>query len=77
MEYRQCLEDDGTVPQAVLKNLAEAVGGHYHCYSPESEVSCCLLLSPSAAWCRGPWAKADQPMYSLPSHPQAHGHTQV
>uniref|UniRef100_G1LAK8 von Willebrand factor A domain containing 3A n=1 Tax=Ailuropoda melanoleuca TaxID=9646 RepID=G1LAK8_AILME len=26
------------VPLAVLKNLAEAVGGHYHCYSPETEV---------------------------------------
>ncbi|XP_054570387.1 von Willebrand factor A domain-containing protein 3A [Eptesicus fuscus] len=26
------------VPPAVLKNLAEAVGGHYHCYSPESEI---------------------------------------
>ncbi|XP_045632443.1 von Willebrand factor A domain-containing protein 3A isoform X2 [Ursus americanus] len=26
------------VPLAVLKNLAEAVGGYYHCYSPETEV---------------------------------------
>ncbi|KAK1344450.1 hypothetical protein QTO34_013144 [Cnephaeus nilssonii] len=26
------------VPPAVLKNLAEAVGGRYHCYSPESEI---------------------------------------
>ncbi|KAM7147560.1 von Willebrand factor A domain-containing protein 3A isoform 3-T4 [Molossus nigricans] len=26
------------VPPAVLKNLAEAVGGHYHCYTPEMEV---------------------------------------
>uniref|UniRef100_G1P0R8 von Willebrand factor A domain containing 3A n=1 Tax=Myotis lucifugus TaxID=59463 RepID=G1P0R8_MYOLU len=26
------------VPPAVLKNLAEAVGGHYHCYTPESEI---------------------------------------
>ncbi|XP_045632445.1 von Willebrand factor A domain-containing protein 3A isoform X3 [Ursus americanus] len=27
------------VPLAVLKNLAEAVGGYYHCYSPETEIS--------------------------------------
>nr|KAF6491469.1 von Willebrand factor A domain containing 3A [Molossus molossus] len=26
------------VPPAVLKNLAEAVGGHYHCYTPEMEI---------------------------------------
>ncbi|XP_006872055.1 PREDICTED: von Willebrand factor A domain-containing protein 3A [Chrysochloris asiatica] len=26
------------VPPAVLKNLAEAVGGYYHCYSPETEI---------------------------------------
>ncbi|XP_032699914.1 von Willebrand factor A domain-containing protein 3A isoform X2 [Lontra canadensis] len=26
------------VPLAVLKNLAEALGGYYHCYSPETEV---------------------------------------
>ncbi|XP_045142037.1 von Willebrand factor A domain-containing protein 3A isoform X2 [Echinops telfairi] len=26
------------VPPAVLKNLAEAVEGYYHCYSPETEV---------------------------------------
>ncbi|XP_019062940.2 von Willebrand factor A domain-containing protein 3A [Fukomys damarensis] len=26
------------VPAAVLKNLAEALGGHYHCYSPETEL---------------------------------------
>ncbi|XP_004373512.1 von Willebrand factor A domain-containing protein 3A [Trichechus manatus latirostris] len=26
------------VPLAVLKNLAEAVGGYYHCYSPETEI---------------------------------------
>ncbi|KAM5227714.1 von Willebrand factor A domain-containing protein 3A [Ctenodactylus gundi] len=25
------------VPSAVLKNLAEALGGYYHCYSPETE----------------------------------------
>ncbi|KAF6272538.1 von Willebrand factor A domain containing 3A [Rhinolophus ferrumequinum] len=28
----------GQVPPAVLKNLAEAVGGCYHCYSPEVEI---------------------------------------
>ncbi|XP_022382375.1 von Willebrand factor A domain-containing protein 3A isoform X7 [Enhydra lutris kenyoni] len=27
------------VPLAVLKNLAEALGGYYHCYSPETEGS--------------------------------------
>lgn len=27
------------VPLAVLKNLAEALGGSYHCYSPEMEIS--------------------------------------
>uniref|UniRef100_A0A8C0DUS8 von Willebrand factor A domain containing 3A n=1 Tax=Balaenoptera musculus TaxID=9771 RepID=A0A8C0DUS8_BALMU len=26
------------VPPAVLKNLAEALGGYYHCYSPETEI---------------------------------------
>ncbi|XP_016078223.1 PREDICTED: von Willebrand factor A domain-containing protein 3A [Miniopterus natalensis] len=26
------------VPLAVLKNLAEAVGGHYHCYTSETEI---------------------------------------
>uniref|UniRef100_A0A4X1V4C6 VWFA domain-containing protein n=1 Tax=Sus scrofa TaxID=9823 RepID=A0A4X1V4C6_PIG len=30
---------DDQVPLAVLKNLAEALGGCYHCYSPETEVS--------------------------------------
>lgn len=36
-------------PQAVLKNLAEAVGGHYHCYSPETEVSpSANMLPPSS-----------------------------
>ncbi|XP_007951389.1 von Willebrand factor A domain-containing protein 3A [Orycteropus afer afer] len=25
------------VPPAVLKNLAEAIGGYYHCYNPETE----------------------------------------
>ncbi|XP_023979382.2 von Willebrand factor A domain-containing protein 3A [Physeter macrocephalus] len=29
---------DGQVPPAVLKNLAEALGGYYHCYSPETEI---------------------------------------
>ncbi|XP_005405117.1 PREDICTED: von Willebrand factor A domain-containing protein 3A isoform X3 [Chinchilla lanigera] len=29
---------DGQVPSAVLKNLAEALGGYYHCYSPETEL---------------------------------------
>uniref|UniRef100_A0A8D1MTY4 VWFA domain-containing protein n=1 Tax=Sus scrofa TaxID=9823 RepID=A0A8D1MTY4_PIG len=29
---------DDQVPLAVLKNLAEALGGCYHCYSPETEV---------------------------------------
>ncbi|XP_006892758.1 PREDICTED: von Willebrand factor A domain-containing protein 3A [Elephantulus edwardii] len=29
---------DNQVPSAVLKNLADAVGGFYHCYSPETEV---------------------------------------
>lgn len=33
--------------QAVLKNLAEAVGGCYHCYSLDPEVS--LLPTPPAA----------------------------
>ncbi|XP_054549899.1 von Willebrand factor A domain-containing protein 3A [Talpa occidentalis] len=28
---------DSQVPLAVLKNLAKAVGGSYHCYSPETE----------------------------------------
>ncbi|XP_055265618.1 von Willebrand factor A domain-containing protein 3A isoform X4 [Moschus berezovskii] len=27
------------VPPAVLKNLVEAFGGYYHCYSPETEIS--------------------------------------
>lgn len=31
--------DSVTVPQAVLKNLTDALGGSYHCYSPESKVS--------------------------------------
>uniref|UniRef100_G3T2G0 von Willebrand factor A domain containing 3A n=1 Tax=Loxodonta africana TaxID=9785 RepID=G3T2G0_LOXAF len=26
------------LPLAVLKNLAEAIGGYYHCYSPETEI---------------------------------------
>ncbi|XP_070340874.1 von Willebrand factor A domain-containing protein 3A isoform X2 [Equus asinus] len=29
---------DHQVPPAVLRNLAEAVGGYYHCYSPETEI---------------------------------------
>ncbi|KAM6166301.1 LOW QUALITY PROTEIN: von Willebrand factor A domain-containing protein 3A [Erethizon dorsatum] len=29
---------DDQVPSAVLKNLAEALGGYYHCYSPETEL---------------------------------------
>ncbi|KAG8513517.1 LOW QUALITY PROTEIN: von Willebrand factor A domain-containing protein 3A, partial [Galemys pyrenaicus] len=29
---------DGQVPLAVLKNLAEALGGSYHCYSPETQI---------------------------------------
>ncbi|KAM8777563.1 von Willebrand factor A domain-containing protein 3A [Rhynchonycteris naso] len=29
---------DDQVPAAVLKNLAGAVGGHYHCYTPEAEI---------------------------------------
>uniref|UniRef100_A0AC11CJM2 von Willebrand factor A domain containing 3A n=1 Tax=Ovis aries TaxID=9940 RepID=A0AC11CJM2_SHEEP len=29
---------DDQVPPAVLKNLVEAFGGYYHCYSPETEV---------------------------------------
>ncbi|KAF5914233.1 hypothetical protein HPG69_005083 [Diceros bicornis minor] len=29
---------DHQVPPAVLKNLAEALGGYYHCYSPETEI---------------------------------------
>nr|XP_012997649.1 von Willebrand factor A domain-containing protein 3A isoform X1 [Cavia porcellus]XP_023416575.1 von Willebrand factor A domain-containing protein 3A isoform X1 [Cavia porcellus] len=29
---------DDQVPSAVLKNLAEALGGCYHCYSPETEL---------------------------------------
>lgn len=37
--------DPVATAQAVLKNLAEAVGGCYHCYSPEAEVS--LLPLPS------------------------------
>lgn len=37
--------DPVATAQAVLKNLAEAVGGRYHCYSPEAEVS--LLPLPS------------------------------
>lgn len=28
-----------TIPQAILKNLTDALGGYYHCYSLESEVS--------------------------------------
>ncbi|XP_045445278.1 von Willebrand factor A domain-containing protein 3A [Pipistrellus kuhlii] len=28
---------EARVPPAVLKNLAEAVGGRYHCYSPQAE----------------------------------------
>ncbi|EPY74543.1 von Willebrand factor A domain-containing protein 3A [Camelus ferus] len=30
---------DEQVPPAVLKNLAEALGGYYHCYGPEMEIS--------------------------------------
>ncbi|XP_063141980.1 von Willebrand factor A domain-containing protein 3A isoform X1 [Rattus norvegicus] len=29
---------DDHVPSAILKNLTDALGGHYHCYSPESEL---------------------------------------
>ncbi|XP_064334583.1 von Willebrand factor A domain-containing protein 3A isoform X2 [Camelus dromedarius] len=29
---------DEQVPPAVLKNLAEALGGYYHCYGPEMEI---------------------------------------
>ncbi|XP_066239546.1 von Willebrand factor A domain-containing protein 3A [Saccopteryx leptura] len=29
---------DSQVPPAVLKNLAGAIGGHYHCYTPEAEI---------------------------------------
>ncbi|XP_029335195.1 von Willebrand factor A domain-containing protein 3A [Mus caroli] len=29
---------DDHVPSAVLKNLTDALGGYYHCYSPESEL---------------------------------------
>uniref|UniRef100_A0A8C3VL76 von Willebrand factor A domain containing 3A n=1 Tax=Catagonus wagneri TaxID=51154 RepID=A0A8C3VL76_9CETA len=29
---------DDRVPLAVLKNLTKALGGYYHCYSPETEV---------------------------------------
>ncbi|XP_051003135.1 von Willebrand factor A domain-containing protein 3A [Acomys russatus] len=29
---------DDCVPSAVLKNLADTLGGYYHCYSPESEL---------------------------------------
>ncbi|XP_062036353.1 von Willebrand factor A domain-containing protein 3A isoform X4 [Lepus europaeus] len=29
---------DGQLPPAVLKNLAEALGGYYHCYSTETEL---------------------------------------
>nr|XP_020019120.1 von Willebrand factor A domain-containing protein 3A [Castor canadensis] len=29
---------DTQVPSAVLKNLAEALGSYYHCYSPETEI---------------------------------------
>ncbi|OWK11124.1 hypothetical protein Celaphus_00006997 [Cervus elaphus hippelaphus] len=29
---------DDQVPPAVLKNLVEAFGGYYHCYSPETEI---------------------------------------
>jgi hypothetical protein len=46
-------------PQAVLKNLAEALGSYYHCYSPETEVSSrplccrpCLLGTDQGRPCR-------------------------
>ncbi|XP_058536234.1 von Willebrand factor A domain-containing protein 3A isoform X1 [Ochotona princeps] len=29
---------DSQLPLAVLKNLAEALGGYYHCYSPDAEL---------------------------------------
>lgn len=75
-ERWRCLEGDG-VPQAVLKNLAEAVGGRYHCYSPESEVSRARRSRPAAALAPGPWAQADQAVCSPPSRPRAHGLPQV
>ncbi|XP_019505469.1 PREDICTED: von Willebrand factor A domain-containing protein 3A isoform X2 [Hipposideros armiger] len=34
------------LPPAVLKNLAEAVGGRYHCYSPEAEISTEMARGP-------------------------------
>ncbi|MEJ1273892.1 von Willebrand factor A domain containing 3A [Cricetulus griseus] len=30
---------DDHVPSVVLKNLTDALGGYYHCYSPESEIA--------------------------------------
>lgn len=60
-------------PQAVLKNLAEALGGYYHCYSPETEVSPSANALPlsslpaclqARAW--GTWARTDHAMSLLP-----------
>lgn len=50
-----------TIPQAILKNLTDALGGHYHCYSPESEVSllqiavptpCPKVIPRGSGWCK-------------------------
>lgn len=62
--------------QAVLKNLAEALGGYYHCYSQEMEVSPSAnavaplpLLACLQDCLQGIWAR-DHTMYLLPP-PQA------
>lgn len=76
---------DHQVPPAVLRNLAEAVGGYYHCYSPETEVSPSantLPSPPSLPAClqgcaHGIWARTDHAMYLLPPTPMLNGFTQV
>nr|XP_023471954.1 von Willebrand factor A domain-containing protein 3A isoform X4 [Equus caballus] len=42
---------DHQVPPAVLRNLAEAVGGYYHCYSPETETVLQLFKNTAGQYC--------------------------
>lgn len=62
--------DPAAIPQAVLKNFAEAVGGRYHCYTPGMEVHSLPLLSfLPVPLCLGTWARTDHAVCLLPLPP--------
>uniref|UniRef100_A0A8C6N3V3 von Willebrand factor A domain containing 3A n=1 Tax=Mus spicilegus TaxID=10103 RepID=A0A8C6N3V3_MUSSI len=67
---------DDHVPSAVLKNLTDALGGYYHCYSPESEVSLpkagCTHSLPQALKCAISIEIAKGPFTSLLPKPPKH-----